>query len=231
MSSITRPKLFLAATAVLVAVPAASALLASGHDAHLLFGVGGARPSLVKLNANGGRPFSELDKLRARRLSLRRPEPEADTAAAAEGHDAEDAAHDSLTAGLEYLYEAGEERHSDDFFHLILMPSTFSKDNMSVEHATYSCADVLGISSEKAHDISLFAKHQGFSCLGTWTREECLSMGEELASRDLDCRVIPFNGGRTVAPAPASFPEIHDVATPSPKKAPVEDFPLLSFTS
>jgi hypothetical protein len=66
---------------------------------------------------------------------------------------------------------------------------------MSIEFAAQSCSEILGIRSDKAWDISLFAKHQGFSCLGTWTREECLSMGDELSSRNLDCRVIPFNGG------------------------------------
>ena len=80
-------------------------------------------------------------------------------------------------------------------FSLVTMCRTFHKEHMSIEHAAGSCTEILGIHSEKAWDLSLFAKHQGFSCLGTWTREECLSMGEELISRNLDCRVIPFNGG------------------------------------
>ena len=66
---------------------------------------------------------------------------------------------------------------------------------MSVEYVAESCTDILGIPSDKAYNLSLFAKHQGFSCLGTWTREECLAFGEKLVSRNLDCRVIPFNGG------------------------------------
>jgi hypothetical protein len=66
---------------------------------------------------------------------------------------------------------------------------------MSVEFAAQSCSEILGMRSDKAYDISLFVKHQGFGCLGTWTREECLSMGDELSSRHLDCRVVPFNGG------------------------------------
>lgn len=104
---------------------------------------------------------------------------------------------------------------------------------MSLEHAAESCTSILGIPSDKAQDLSLFAKHQGFSCLGTWTRKECLSMGEELLSQDLDCRVIPFNGGVvpeqlpeiTIAPAAAVVGEV------SRKKAFVEDTYLLSFTS
>jgi hypothetical protein len=66
---------------------------------------------------------------------------------------------------------------------------------MSIEYVAESCSEILGIRADKAYDLSLFAKHQGFSTLGTWTREECLSMGEQLLSRNLDCRVIPFNGG------------------------------------
>lgn len=206
MSNITRPRMYMAATAALVAIPAASALL-STHDTLRTprqFG----RPSFVKLEANR-QPFSELDKLRAKRLSIRQrlPDPETDSGeAAVESHGdvPEHAAKDSFVAGLEYLYEAGDERHSDDLFHIILMSSTFNKDHMSLDYAAKSCTDILGISMDTAQELSLFAKHQGFSRLGTWTREECLSMGEDLVSCDLDCRVIPFEGGMV----PDSVPEI-----------------------
>jgi hypothetical protein len=122
MSSITRTKAFLAATAALVALPASTTALIATHDVHSSRHLSG-RSSLLKLDANQ-QPFSELDKLRAKRLSLRRPtqEPEVE-AASAESTDLGDVAHDSFTKGLEYLYEAGEERHSDDLFHIILMPS------------------------------------------------------------------------------------------------------------
>ena len=69
---------------------------------------------------------------------------------------------------------------------------------MSLQYATESCTSILNIPPTKAHDLSLFAKHQGFSCLGTWTRGECLSFGEELSKRELDCRVVPFNEGVVV---------------------------------
>ena len=116
MSTVTRPRMYFIATSALVAFPASSALLLSKSNAQLssqLFG----RPSFLKLEAN--RQFSELDKLKAKRLSITRrlPEPEV------ENHDVEDVANDSLAAGLEYLYEAGEERHSDDLYHIILLPS------------------------------------------------------------------------------------------------------------
>lgn len=220
MSSITSPKMFLAATVALVATPAALALV-STHNAHSSrqpFG----RPSFLKLEANQ-QPFSELDNLRSKRLSIRSRLSEPEAEVAVESVAVEAVANDSLTTGLEYLYEAGEERHSDDLFHVILMPSTFHDDRMTIEHAAESCIEILGIPSDKAQDLSLFAKHQGFSCLGTWPRDECLSFGEELSSRDLDCRVIPFNEDS----APEFSFEDHDIDT---QKAIVEDAFLLSFS-
>eukprot|EP00580_Thalassiosira_gravida_P012690 CAMPEP_0201628282 /NCGR_PEP_ID=MMETSP0493-20130528/3268_1 /ASSEMBLY_ACC=CAM_ASM_000838 /TAXON_ID=420259 /ORGANISM="Thalassiosira gravida, Strain GMp14c1" /LENGTH=229 /DNA_ID=CAMNT_0048098995 /DNA_START=123 /DNA_END=812 /DNA_ORIENTATION=- len=193
MSTIYRPKLILAATAALAAIPATSALLAN-HNAHATHIQQLGRPSLLPLEANQ-QPFSELDKLKAKRLSLRRRVVEAEVEAAVESHDAvDDLTNNSLTSGLEYLYEATDERSSDDLFHLILMPSTFKKDHMSIENTAASCTAILGIPTDKAQDLSLYAKHQGFSCLGTWTHEECLAKGKELSSKDLDCRIIPLNG-------------------------------------
>lgn len=134
--------------------------------------------------------FSELDKLKSKRLSIRR-RPIEQTEVPVEGDAVIDLSSELV---LEYLYdEAEEERHSDDLYHILLMPSTFHKT--SIEHATEACTDILGIDHEKAYDMSIFAKHQGFSTLGTWTHDECLSMGKELSSRDLDCRIIPFNRG------------------------------------
>ena len=135
--------------------------------------------------------FSELDKLKSKRLSIRR-RPIEQTEVPVESDAVVDSSSDLV---LEYLYETQEERHSDDLYHILLMPSTFHKT--SIEHATEACSEILGIESEKAHSMSIFAKHQGFSTLGTWTHEECLSMGKELSSRELDCRIIPFNRGRS----------------------------------
>jgi len=227
---ITRP---IAAAAALAAVPAASALVLTNQgqsslSSRPLFG----RPSFLKLEARR-QSFSELDRLKAKRMGIarsrRQPEPEPQSAAEVETHDAlEDTANYSLTTSLEYLYDAGEERHSDDLFHIILMPSTFNKDNfMSVEYAAHSCAEILGIDSAKAQDLSLFAKHQGFSCLGTWTREECLSMGEQLSRRELDCRVIPFTEGVL----PEGLPEMDAIGSVSAPEPVVEDTYLFSYSS
>jgi len=189
MNTITCPKIIIVATAALAATPAALALVTQHvHSSRL------SPPSLLKLGANQ-QPFSELDNLRTKRLALRRRLPEPEAELAVQGHDAEDVSNESLVSDLEldYLYDAKKERNSDELFHIILMPSTFQDDRMSIEHAAESCIEVLGIPSDKAQDLSLFAKHQGFSCLGTWSRDECLSIGEELINHDLDCRVIPVN--------------------------------------
>lgn len=121
MSTVTRPRMYFIATSALVAFPASSALLLTKSNApspSQLFG----RPSFLKLDANR-QSFSELDKLKAKRLSIKRRLPEPDFEGLIENHDVEDVANDSLAAGLEYLYEAGEERHSDDLYHIILLPS------------------------------------------------------------------------------------------------------------
>jgi hypothetical protein len=98
----------------------------------------------------------------------------------------------SSTSQCEYSFDAF------DSFLPNIQPfhSSFKKDFIpSVEYVAESCSEILGLRSDKAYDLSLFAKHEGFSLLGTWTREECLTMGEQLLERNLDCRVIPFNGG------------------------------------
>ena len=84
----------------------------------------------------------------------------------------------------------------------ILSPHrTFTKKQVSIEHSTTTLLTALSssttnnnpLSYEKAHNLSLFAKHQGFSVIGTWTREDCLLIGERLVEEGLDCRVIPYN--------------------------------------
>ena len=123
MSTAFHPKLLLAVTAALVAVPGASSLLISDqHNARVArqsFG----RPSFTQLEANRS-TFSELDKLKAKRLSIRRRIPEPSVELVGEDQAVHVADGNSPpTIGLEYLYEAGEMRHSDDLSHIILMPS------------------------------------------------------------------------------------------------------------
>lgn len=48
-----------------------------------------------------------------------------------------------------------------------------------------------------AEELTNIAKVNGFSCLGTWERDECLKMGRELTVRDCVVRVVPYcEGGK-----------------------------------
>lgn len=177
-------------------------------------------PSTTQLDAAANN-FSELDKLRAKRLSLRRPSPPSPSDAAAiisdninDGHASAGDQQQQQQQGLEYLYDQRQERHDDDFFHVILMPSTFTKKQVSIEQSTTSLLAALSTTTagannnqltyEKAHNLSLFAKHQGFSVIGTWTREDCLLIGETLLEEGLDCRVIPYNSALPSSTVPSS---------------------------
>lgn len=211
MTTNNRPRKMILAAALVIP---ASAFLNNGYSttAHT--------PSL-RLDATR-QTFSELDNLKAKRLNIRQQYiPAAKLATTKEGtpQDATTTPNDSLVS-LEYLYDANEERHADDLFHIILLPSTFNDMSVSVEDAALSTSEILGINYDQAHDMSLFARHQGFSTLGSWTREECLSLGEELLSNGLDCRVIPFNAAALV---PENFPEVTvDIYSHRPEALPVE---------
>jgi len=146
--------------------------------------------------------------------------------------------------GLEYLYDQAEERHLDDLFHIILMPSTFNTPHMSVEYASESCSEILSIPSEDSYNMSLYVKHQGFAVLGTWTHQECVNFGGRLREKELDCRVIPYHpsGGanledsllRSVATEAIEVTGVPKAAAEekvaNPKKAFVVDTYLLSLT-
>ena len=54
-----------------------------------------------------------------------------------------------------------------------------------------SCADVLDIPYDKAYELSMFAKYESFSVLGTWTRDECITIGEQLKELNVECRLVP----------------------------------------
>jgi len=150
--------------------------------------------------------FSGLDKLKAKRLLIRRDRHDSHSGISRVDEveeEVEDASIMVVAGELEYLYdETEEERYSnDDLYHIILMPSTFHNKNketnnmLTIENVAETCTEILGIEANRAYDISLFVKHEGFSCLGTWTHRDCISIGRELSSRELDCRIVPFNGG------------------------------------
>jgi len=97
---------------------------------------------------------------------------------------------------IEYLEDDLEEsRDMQDPFHILLMEETFIKPKVTVNYVSGSLQFVLEMPYEEAVEASLFAKDQGFSCLGTWTREQCLELGKKLQKRDLCVRVVPFVPG------------------------------------
>jgi hypothetical protein len=166
-------------------------------------------PSSSSLQYRQDESFAELDKLKAKRLLIRQDRQnnhQPKIVSRMEDHNLQVEDDGSMIIGqeLEYLYDETEEERGyseNDLYHIILMPSTFhnNKNNkeemMTIENVAETCTEILGIDANKAYDISLFVKHEGFSCLGTWTHTECLSLGKELVERDLDCRIVPFNGG------------------------------------
>jgi len=96
---------------------------------------------------------------------------------------------------LEYLEDMEESREMDDPFHILLLGSTFDKPKITVTYVSGSLEYVLDMPILEATELSKFAREQGMSCLGTWTREECLSLGKQLQVRDIVCRVVPYCEG------------------------------------
>lgn len=96
---------------------------------------------------------------------------------------------------LEYLQDSAESREMDDPFHILLLGSTFEKPKVTVTYVSGSLEYVLGMPKMEAVELASFAEEQGMSCLGTWPREECLSLGKQLQVRDIVCRVVPFAEG------------------------------------
>lgn len=96
---------------------------------------------------------------------------------------------------LEYLEDPEESREMEDPFHILLMGSTFDKPKITVTYVSGSLEYVLDMPILEATELSKFAQAEGMSCLGTWTREECLKLGKQLRVRDIVCRVVPFCEG------------------------------------
>lgn len=96
---------------------------------------------------------------------------------------------------LEYLIDAAESREMEDPFHILLMGTTFEKPRITVSYVTNALEYVLSMPTTEGEELSEFAKEEGMSCLGTWPREECLTLGKQLQLRDIVCRVVPFCEG------------------------------------
>jgi len=108
------------------------------------------------------------------------------------GNDNED---DGDYPDLEYLIDSAESREMEDPFHILLLGSTFEKPKVTVSYCAGSLEYVLSMPRNEAVEQSKFAQNEGMSCLGTWPREECLTLGRQLQTRDLECRVVPFVEG------------------------------------
>jgi len=87
-------------------------------------------------------------------------------------------------------------REDDDPYHILLLDETFVRNKrMTIEYAASSCVYVLQMPYDEAAELVSHAKTEGFSCLGTWSHDECLRLGKQLQNRDLICRVVPFCEG------------------------------------
>jgi hypothetical protein len=96
---------------------------------------------------------------------------------------------------LEWLEDAMESREMDDPFHILLLSKTFEKPKITVPYVAGSLQYVLEMPLDEATELSRFSFENGMSCLGTWSREECLSLGRQLQVRDIVCRIVPYCEG------------------------------------
>jgi Uncharacterized conserved protein len=97
---------------------------------------------------------------------------------------------------LEYLEDEWSTRNPEDPFHILLLDTTFTKNERVTVSYVVGCLEyVLGMPSDEARELTEMAAVNGLSCLGTWEREECLSLGRQLQIRDLAVRVVPYCEG------------------------------------
>ncbi|CAJ1955319.1 unnamed protein product [Cylindrotheca closterium] len=96
---------------------------------------------------------------------------------------------------LEWLEDAEASREMDDPYHILLLGQTFEKPKITVPYVSNTLQYVLEMPEDEATELSQFSFENGMSCLGTWPREECLTLGRQLQVRDIVCRVVPFCEG------------------------------------
>mmetsp|Transcript_23769 Transcript_23769/g.34670 ORF Transcript_23769/g.34670 Transcript_23769/m.34670 type:complete len:200 (-) Transcript_23769:360-959(-) len=93
---------------------------------------------------------------------------------------------------LEYLIDdTSISRKVDDPFHILMLGKTFDQPRVTLPYVTGTLSYVLNMPEDDAKEHAFFAKDEGISCLGTWTHEECLTLGAKLQVRDVICRVVP----------------------------------------
>jgi hypothetical protein len=115
---------------------------------------------------------------------------------------------------LEYLEDQDESRAPEDPFHILLLSSTFDKPKITIEYVAGALEFVLDMPMEEGTELSQFSYEHGMSCLGTWPREQCLSLGKQLQVRDIVCRVVPFceGGQRGWQARDADFSNMQDAS-------------------
>ena len=84
---------------------------------------------------------------------------------------------------FEWAIDADASRNDGDNFHILLLNETFAKPRMSVAYAAGALTLVLAMPEPDAIEHAGFAQAQGFSCLGTWRKDECLELCEQLRGR------------------------------------------------
>ncbi|KAL7462830.1 hypothetical protein ACHAXS_003198 [Conticribra weissflogii] len=95
-----------------------------------------------------------------------------------------------------YIDDTSISRNGDDPFHILLLEETYHQnDRITIEYVATSCAYVLTMPYDEAAEFAAHAQTEGFSCLGTWSRTQCLNYGKELQQRDLIVRVVPYCEG------------------------------------
>jgi hypothetical protein len=98
-----------------------------------------------------------------------------------------------VTNDLEYYIDPSASREMNEPFHILLMGSaTYVHPKVTVSYVSATLEYVLGMPHTDAYELSLFARDHEMSCLGTWTREQCLAYSKQLQSRDVICRVVPY---------------------------------------
>jgi hypothetical protein len=97
---------------------------------------------------------------------------------------------------FEWAIDADATRRDGDLFSILLLNETFAKPRMSVAYAAGALTLVLAMPEPDAVEHAGFAQAQGFSCLGTWRKDECLKFCEQLQGRDLSVRALPGVRGK-----------------------------------
>jgi hypothetical protein len=87
-------------------------------------------------------------------------------------------------------------REDEEPFHILLLDQTFRQnERVTIQYVASSCSYVLSMPFDEAAELAAHAEKEGFSCLGTWSHEECVRLGGQLTNRDIVCRVVPFCEG------------------------------------